>query len=108
LGNFAEIVKVEQPRDVEFLHLARFRPFQTSSVQELPKEATMPPETLSDEDVDAVGGSLFTEPTDYYLPEKPPTFIPYTLNEGQSLNLRLVGHNPLWVQCSFRLHLNPR
>ena len=41
--------------------------------------------------------NLFKEPEDYYEPEKQHTFATYTTLNGQALNLRLVGHNPLWV-----------
>lgn len=41
---------------------------------------------------------LFQEPDDFYPPERPATFTQYTLLSGQTLNLRLVGHNPLWVR----------
>ena len=50
----------------------------------------------SDSDGSSVGGDLFTEPSDFYAPEKPPTYIAFPLQSGQTLNLRLVGHNPLW------------
>ena len=42
--------------------------------------------------------SLFKEPEDFYQREMPPTFVDYTLGDGRRLNLRLVGHNPLWVR----------
>ena len=41
-------------------------------------------------------GDLFKEPEGYYQKEKPPTFEQYTLITGETLQLRLVGHNPLW------------
>lgn len=44
--------------------------------------------------------SLFKEPDDFYQQEKPPTFVEYTLVDGRTLKLRLVGHNPLWVRSS--------
>lgn len=40
---------------------------------------------------------IFEEPEDFYEAEKEPTFVDYTLQSGLKLNLRLVGHNPLWV-----------
>jgi hypothetical protein len=40
---------------------------------------------------------LFREPSGYYQPEKPPTFVTYQLESGQELSLRLIGHSPLWV-----------
>lgn len=39
---------------------------------------------------------LFTEPTGYYPPSPKPTTERYILLSGQTLTLRLVGHNPLW------------
>ncbi|KAJ9632393.1 Protein N-terminal and lysine N-methyltransferase efm7 [Taxawa tesnikishii (nom. ined.)] len=50
---------------------------------------------MSDSEED-VGGALFQEPQDFYQPEKQPTFVQHRLLDGQELNLRLVGHNPLW------------
>lgn len=50
----------------------------------------------SDDDL-AGDSDLFNEPDDYYLPEKPATFVQHRLRSGQELRLRLVGHNPLWV-----------
>ena len=43
-------------------------------------------------------GDLFQEPNDYYMPEKPATFAAHTLLSGETMRLRLVGHNPLWVR----------
>lgn len=48
-------------------------------------------------------GELFHEPDDYYPPEKPATFVEHTLQSGQQLRLRLVGHNPLWVRSDLSL-----
>lgn len=48
----------------------------------------------SDSDSEAL--DLFTEPSDYYPPSPKPTTETHTLLSGQSLTLRLVGHNPLW------------
>jgi len=54
--------------------------------------------TLSDHEDSADDDfGLFKEPQGYYESEKPPTFVDYRLQNGQSLRLRLVGHNPLWV-----------
>ena len=50
----------------------------------------------SDED-EILSTALFQEPNDYFQPEKPYTYADYTLRSGQTLRLRLVGHNPLWV-----------
>ena len=40
---------------------------------------------------------LFQEPPGYFQPPPSHTFSSYTLTSGEALNLRLVGHNPLWV-----------
>ncbi|KAI4235874.1 MAG: hypothetical protein L6R40_006338 [Gallowayella cf. fulva] len=52
----------------------------------------------SDEDglLNGLGASIFQEPSDYYPPPKPATFESKTLPTGETLQLRLVGHNPLW------------
>lgn len=50
----------------------------------------------SDEDVN--DAALFQEPEGYFQPEKPATYTEHTLLSGQTLRLRLVGHNPLWVR----------
>ncbi|KAF2689139.1 hypothetical protein K458DRAFT_292365 [Lentithecium fluviatile CBS 122367] len=39
---------------------------------------------------------LFQEPADFYQPEKQATFASHQLLSGNELNIRLVGHNPLW------------
>ncbi|KAF1343709.1 putative methyltransferase-domain-containing protein [Delphinella strobiligena] len=39
---------------------------------------------------------LFDEPEGFYQPEKQPTFETHKLLDGRELQLRLVGHNPLW------------
>ena len=44
---------------------------------------------------------LFQEPPGYYPPPDPHTFSSYTLASGQVLEVRLVGHNPLWVISIF-------
>jgi hypothetical protein len=43
------------------------------------------------------GLNLFKEPEGYYQPEKQHTFVSHVTLNGQTLTLRLVGHNPLWV-----------
>ncbi|KAJ4527373.1 hypothetical protein HRR83_000125 [Exophiala dermatitidis] len=45
----------------------------------------------SDEEDDPVSLDLFQEPADFYQPEKPATFTTYTLQNGQTISLRL-GH----------------
>lgn len=46
---------------------------------------------------------LFQEPEGYYPPPKQPTFVQHRMLDGKELQLRLVGHNPLWVStfCCF-------
>lgn len=48
--------------------------------------------------LDGIGNIIFQEPSDYYPPPKPATFESKTLQTGEVLQLRLVGHNPLWVR----------
>jgi len=51
---------------------------------------------------------IFEEPEGFYEAEKEPSFVDYTLQSGLKLNLRLVGHNPLWVsKLSYYLLLLP-
>jgi hypothetical protein len=54
---------------------------------------------MSDSDSEGELG-IFQEPEGFYEPEKEPSFVDYTLQSGLKLNLRLVGHNPLWVSFS--------
>ncbi|KAI9813488.1 MAG: nicotinamide n-methyltransferase [Pycnora praestabilis] len=56
----------------------------------------MNPEIAECEDEDIGYASLFHVPAEYYLPKKNPTYAEYTLGSGKLLQLRLVGHNPLW------------
>jgi len=51
--------------------------------------------------------SIFQEPDGYFQPEKPATFAEHTLLNGQTLRLRLVGFNPLWVQSRSPLTICP-
>lgn len=46
---------------------------------------------------DLIDSAIFQEPPDYYPPPKPATFESRLLQTGETLRLRLVGHNPLWV-----------
>lgn len=41
--------------------------------------------------------NLFEEPAGYYQPEKEPTYASHVTLSGEELQVRLVGHNPLWV-----------
>jgi nicotinamide N-methyltransferase len=60
------------------------------------------------EDADLVGdASLFNEPDNYYPAEKSTTFVEHTVQSGQKLRLRLVGHNPLWVGSDPLLAIRP-
>lgn len=40
---------------------------------------------------------MFQDPVDYFPPEPSATYVEHTLLCGQTIKLRLVGHNPLWV-----------
>lgn len=51
---------------------------------------------MSSDDED-LNNAMFQEPNDYFEPEKPATYTEHTLLSGQTLHLRLVGYNPLWV-----------
>ncbi|KAL8649493.1 MAG: hypothetical protein Q9210_004362 [Variospora velana] len=51
---------------------------------------------MSSDDEALIDGAIFQEPSDYYPPPKPATFESRTLQSGETLRLRLVGHNPLW------------
>lgn len=52
---------------------------------------------VSSDDQALIDDSLFKEPAGYFEPDAPPTYTDFTLLSGQTLRLRLVGHNPLWV-----------
>jgi EEF1A N-terminal glycine/lysine methyltransferase len=63
---------------------------------------------MTSEDADLAGdANLFNEPDDYYPPEKPATFVEHTVQSGQKLRLRLVGHDPLWVGSDPLLAVRP-
>lgn len=49
----------------------------------------------SDSEPDS-GLNLFADPDDFYPPSPKPTTETHTLQSGQPLTVRLVGHNPLW------------
>jgi hypothetical protein len=54
---------------------------------------------MSDSHSDSEGElGIFAEPEGYYQPEKEPTFAKHEMQDGRELNLRMVGHNPLWVR----------
>lgn len=40
---------------------------------------------------------MFQDPVGYFPPEPSATYVEHTLLCGQIIQLRLVGHNPLWV-----------
>lgn len=50
---------------------------------------------MSSDDEETLG--IFEEPAGYFKPEKPSTYQDYELKDGRILQLRLVGHSPLWV-----------
>lgn len=54
-----------------------------------------PSEESASDSEDSLG--IFQEPSDYYPPEKPATFTDYRCKNGSIIQLRLVGHSPLWV-----------
>lgn len=54
--------------------------------------------TSSDDEV-VNTAALFQEPEGYFQAERPATYTEHTLLSGQTLRLRLVGHNPLWVRA---------
>ncbi|KAI4115707.1 MAG: hypothetical protein LQ345_003745 [Seirophora villosa] len=56
---------------------------------------------MSSDDEALIDTAIFQEPPDYYPPPKPATFESRTLQGGQTLRLRLVGHNPLWVVTDY-------
>jgi hypothetical protein len=62
---------------------------------------------MSDSDSEGEFG-IFQEPEGFYEPDKEPSFVDYTLQSGLKLNLRLVGHNPLWVSFSTAYSLPTR
>ena len=55
------------------------------------------PSSRSSSPDDELPAALFQEPAGFRPPSPKPTFTTYTLQSGETLNLRLVGHNPLWV-----------
>ena len=64
----------------------------------------IPIHIMSDSDSEGELG-IFQEPEGFYQPEKEPSFVDYTLQSGLKLDLRLVGHNPLWVSFPASLFL---
>jgi hypothetical protein len=50
-----------------------------------------------DDNDDLASLDLFQDPEGFYQPEKPATFTTYVMKNGRRLDLRLVGHSPLWV-----------
>ncbi|KAL8989203.1 MAG: hypothetical protein Q9177_001863 [Variospora cf. flavescens] len=51
---------------------------------------------MSSDDEALIDSAIFQEPSGYYPPPKLATFESWTLQSGETLRLRLVGHNPLW------------
>lgn len=62
------------------------------------------PESVSSDEGDG-GLNIFQDPEGFYKPEKQPTFVQHRMLDGRELNLRLVGHNPLWVGGKILLSL---
>lgn len=54
-----------------------------------------------------LGGTMFQEPAGYFPPEPVAKYIEHTLLSGQTIKLRLVGHNPLWVPTHQTLMSSP-
>jgi EEF1A N-terminal glycine/lysine methyltransferase len=53
---------------------------------------------MSDDGDDSAGAfDLFQEPADYLQKEKPSTVDHYSMRSGRQMELRLIGHSPLWV-----------
>ncbi|KAK5062897.1 hypothetical protein LTR84_004973 [Exophiala bonariae] len=52
--------------------------------------------TSSDENDDLGSSDLFQDPEGFYEPDKPATVTSYSLKSGRRIDLRLVGHSPLW------------
>lgn len=60
--------------------------------------------TASGDDSDDLGSlNLFQDPEGFYESDKPATFTTYVMKSGRRINLRLVGHSPLWVGHSHRV-----
>ena len=59
---------------------------------------TAKPTKASEVDDVAVDANMFNEPDDYYQKAKAATCVKHTLRSEEVVNLRLVGHNPLWVR----------
>lgn len=56
--------------------------------------------TSGDENDELGSLDLFQDPEGFYEPDKPATFTSYSLRSGRRIELRLVGHSPLWVRHS--------
>ena len=68
---------------------------ESQARQQHPENGAEPREQEPD---DLASDALFKEPDGYYKPEKRPTTAEYTLLEGRTLKLGLVGESPLWVR----------
>lgn len=80
----------------------RILPTQGAAAHPSAHYHNMPDSNHSDSEDGELG--IFREPEGYYEPEKQPTFAKHRMLNGQELNMRLVGHNPLWVgTCSIYL-----
>jgi len=69
----------------------------TTSPEPRPPLALAPCSPAMASHVGEEGLDLFQEPADFYEPEKQATFATHLLQSGRALQVRLVGHNPLWV-----------
>lgn len=52
---------------------------------------------MASSDEEDLPKDLFQEPHDYFPPKAPSHYVEHTLLSGETLHLRLVGSNPLWV-----------
>lgn len=52
---------------------------------------------MADSDDAGEALDLFQEPDDFYEKAREPTQVAHKTLNGETLNLRLVGSNPLWV-----------
>lgn len=55
---------------------------------------------MSDDDDDVDNVDLFQEPAGFYQDDKEPTSTTFALKDGRNIQLRLIGHSPLWVRSS--------
>jgi len=70
-------------------------PTNIKNIKKRKKDSPRSTKAMSDSEEE--GLNLFQEPEGFYKPEKEATFVSHKMLDGRELNLRLVGHNPLWV-----------